>query len=100
MPNLYFWEPENQTHGILHAVLPWDECDRVINRALATRLGDEFPSRTNNGNTHGTLAILYVRSEEANEQWTAGFYRIDSDVTEIRNGLSAAKESRPTPVRK
>jgi|ERR1700723_147871 hypothetical protein len=100
MPNLYFWEPENQTHGILHAVLPWDECDRVINRSLATRLGDEFPSRSSNGSSHGTLAILYVRSEEANDQWSAGFYRIDADVTEIRNGLSAVNEPQPTPVRK
>jgi hypothetical protein len=100
MPNLYFWEPENQTHGILHAVLPWDECDRVINRSLATRLWDEFPSRSSNGSSHGTLAILYVRTEEANDQWSAGFYRIDADVTEIRNGLSTAKEPQPTPVRK
>jgi hypothetical protein len=100
MPNLYFWEPENQTHGILHAVLPWDDCDRVINRSLATRLGDEFPTRPNNGSAHGTLAILYVRSEEANEQWSAGFYRIDADVTEIRKGLSTVDEPQPTPVRK
>jgi hypothetical protein len=41
-----------------------------------------------------------VRTEEANDQWSAGFYRIDADVTEIRNGLSTAKEPQPTPVRK
>jgi hypothetical protein len=100
MPNLYFWEPENQTHGILHAVLPWDECNRVIDRALATRLGDEFPSRPNKWSAHPTLVILYVRSEEANQEWTSGFYRIDADVHEIRRGLSTVKESLPSPVRR
>ena len=95
MPNLYFWEPENQSHGILHAVLPWEDCDRVVDRASAIRLGDEFPTESINGNSHATVAILYVRPEEANEEWLAGFYRLDADVTEIRERFGTLKESRP-----
>jgi hypothetical protein len=100
MPNLYFWEPEMQNHGILQAVLPWEDCERVIDRASAIRLGDEFPSRPIHGCAHATLAILYVHPEEANENWFAGFYHIDADVMEIHDGLVTLKESRPRAVQR
>jgi hypothetical protein len=90
MPNLYFWEPEKQNHGILQAVLPWEDCDRVVARASAIRLGDEFPTESPDRASHAAVVILYVRPEEANEKWFPGFYRIDSDVTEIREALVAA----------
>jgi hypothetical protein len=87
MPNLYFWEPESQTHAILQAVLPWEVCERVVNRKLATRMGDEFPTESPNDPTRDSVVILYVRPEEANDNWFPGFYHIDLDVTEIREAL-------------
>jgi hypothetical protein len=87
MPNLYFWEPESRSHGILQAVLPWDVCQRVVNRKLATHIGDEFPTGSPNGAGREALVILYVRPEEANDNWFPGFYRIDSNVMEIRKAL-------------
>jgi hypothetical protein len=95
VPNLYFWEPENQNHGILHAVMPWEDCDHVVDRASAIHVGNEFPTRSIKGSGHATLAILYVHPEEANEEWPAGFYRIDRYVTEIHERLNTLKESRP-----
>jgi hypothetical protein len=90
MPNLYFWEPEKQNHGILQAVLPWEDCERGVNRKSATRIGDEFPTESPNGTSQAVVVILYVRPEEANEKWFPGFYRIDSDVAEIREALVVA----------
>ena len=94
MPNLYFWEPEKQNHGILQAVLPWEASDRVVDRALAIRLGDEFPIELLSG-AGCAVVILYVRPEEANEDWIAGFYRIDADLT----GIHAAPRDPPKKPR-
>jgi hypothetical protein len=91
MPNLYFWEPGNQNHGILHAVLAWDECDRVLDCMSATRLGAEFPTGSMNVGGSAQVAILYVRPDEANQVWVAGFYRIDADATKIHEALGTLK---------
>jgi len=87
MPHLYFCEPDNQSHGTLRAVLSWEECDHVVDRASAIRLGDEFPVGSINANGQTTVAVLYVRPEEANEKWFAGFYRMNVEVTEITKTL-------------
>jgi hypothetical protein len=87
MPNLYFWEPETQSHGILHAVLAWDECDRVLDCASAIPLGPEFPTGSMNVGSSATVAVLYVHPDEANKVWVAGFYRIDADATKIHEAL-------------
>jgi hypothetical protein len=83
MPNLYFWEPDNPSHWILRAVLSCEDCDRVVDRASAIHLGGKFPGGSMNRRGHGTVAILYVHPDEANVEWLAGYYRIDTDVTEI-----------------
>jgi hypothetical protein len=93
MPNVYFWEPEIQNHGILHAVLSWDECDRVLDCATATHLGADFSSGSINLCGSATVAILYVRPEEANDVWTAGFYRIDADPMVIRERIRVFKKT-------
>ena len=72
---------------MLRAVLSWEDCNRVVNYGSAMHLGDEFPSGTINGSGRSTVAILYVRPEEASEKWGAGFYRIDTDVMEIDEAL-------------
>jgi hypothetical protein len=92
MPYLYFWEPESQNHGILQAVLPWEDCDRVFDRASAIRLGDEFPKGPINRYGQATVVIFYVLPEEANEKWLAGFYHLDADVTEIREAFVDAPQ--------
>lgn len=93
MPNVYFWDPEIQNHGILHAVLAWDECDRVLDCASATHLGAEFPTGSINLGGSATVAILYVRPDEASEVWVAGFYRIDADVPKIREAIETLKRT-------
>ena len=95
MPNLYFCESEDQSRGMLRAVLSWEDCNRVVNYGSAIHLGDEFPSGSINGSCRSTVAILYVRPEEANEEWGAGFYRIDADVTEIDKALEAVTAQLP-----
>ena len=71
---------------MLRAVLSWEDCNRVVNYGSAIHLGDEFPSGPLKGSWRSTVAILYVGPEEASEEWGAGFYRIDLDVTEIAEG--------------
>ncbi len=95
MPNLYFCESENQSRGMLRAVLSWEDCNRVVNYGSAIHLGDEFPCGTINGSCRSTVAILYVRPEEASEKWGAGFYRIDTDVMEIDEALQMVTGSLP-----
>jgi hypothetical protein len=95
MPNLYFCESENQSRGMLRAVLSWEDCNRVVNYGSAIHLGDEFPRGSINGSCRSTVAILYVRSEEASEKWGAGFYRIDTDVMEIDEALQMVTGSLP-----
>ena len=87
MPKLYFWEPENQSHGILRAVLPWEDCDHVVDSVSAIHVGNEFPRRSINRSGQTTVAILYVCPEEANERWFAGFYLLKKDVTDINEAL-------------
>lgn len=91
MPNLYFCEPENHSHRTLRAVLSWEECDRLVDRASAVHLGDDFPLGSVHGTNESTIAILYVCPEEANEKWLAGVYRIDADVTELNQALGTLK---------
>jgi hypothetical protein len=98
MPKLYFWQPGNQSHGILQAVLPWKDCDRLVDRASALPVGDEFPTDSRNWNGQPTVAILHVHPEEANEKWIAGFYLLDMDIVEIHEGLRALKRSPPSSV--
>jgi hypothetical protein len=95
MPNLYFCESENQNHGMLRAVLPWDACNRMVKQESAIYLGDEFPSKSIEGACGSTVAILYVLPEEASEQWPAGFYRLDTDVLEIDTALQTAHAQLP-----
>jgi hypothetical protein len=95
MPNLYFCESENQSHGMLRAVLPWDTCNRMVKQESAIYLGVEFPSRSIEGACRPTVAILHVLPEEASEQWPAGFYRLDADVLEIDTALQTTDARLP-----
>lgn len=85
MPNIYFWEPRHQSHGTLQAVLPWDHCERVIGPASATHLGAQFP--TDSVNDSGTLVILYVRPDEASDQWLSGF-RLNTDAATVHDAIN------------
>ncbi|MGO9516515.1 MAG: hypothetical protein ACLPND_05670 [Candidatus Korobacteraceae bacterium] len=87
MPNLYFCESEDQSRGMLRAVLSLEDCNRVVNYVSAIHLGDEFPSGPINDSCRSMVAILHVRPEEASAEWGAGFYRIDADVTQIAEAL-------------
>ncbi|MGB2675896.1 MAG: hypothetical protein WAN12_02285 [Candidatus Acidiferrum sp.] len=61
MPNLYFCESQDQSPGMLRALLSWDDCNRVVNHGSAIYLGDEFPSGPTNGSCRSPVAILYLR---------------------------------------
>jgi len=91
MPDLYFLEPENHSHSTLRAVLSWEECDRLVDRTSAVRLGAEFPAGSINESNQSTIAILYVPPEEANEEWLTGVYRIEADVTDLNQTLGTLK---------
>jgi len=72
---------------MLRAVLSTNECERVVSQHSLTYVGEQFPSF---GNGHGPaddFAVISFRPDETTAQWRPGYYRLDSDLTEINEAL-------------
>ena len=82
---------------MLRAVLPWDECDRVMDLDSATYVGTQFPNGSIGPSRASEVAILCVLPEESNEDWCAGYYRFDTSVMEINEALKTLAEVPRTP---
>ncbi len=97
MPKLYFCRSDNQSQGMLRAVLSWDECIRVMDLDSAIYVGTQFPSGSIGPNRASEVAILRVLPEESNEDWYAGYYRFDTSVMEMNEALQTLGEAPRTP---
>lgn len=87
MPNLYFCQPHAKNQGMLRAVLSLNECERVVSKHTVTFFGEKFPSLTE-GNTEGEdFAVLRFAAEETAGKWQPGFYRLESDLSELNEML-------------
>ncbi len=89
MPNLYFCQPHAKNQGMLRAVLSVKECDRVVSQHPATYVGEQFPKLMNGAEAANDFAILSFRPEETTSKWRSGYYRVDSDLTELNEVLLA-----------
>lgn len=87
MPNLYFCQPHAKNQGMLRAVLSVNECERVVNGHPATYVGERFPDLGSERDGASDFAVLSVRMDEKTSTWRPGFYRLDSDLTQLNEAL-------------
>jgi hypothetical protein len=87
MPNLYFCQPHAKNQGMLRAVLSLNECERVISKHAITFFGEDFPSLSDSKTGGGDFAVLRFAAEEKTGQWRPGFYRVESDLSELNDVL-------------
>jgi hypothetical protein len=89
MPNLYFCQPHAKNQGMLRAVLSLNECDRVVSQHPATYVGEQFPEVVNGQVEANDFAILSFRADETTTTWRTGYYRLDSDLTQLNEAILA-----------
>jgi hypothetical protein len=89
MPNLYFCQPHAKNQGMLRAVLSVKECDRVVSQHPAKYVGESFPALANGHDSPNDFAVLSVRADETTAVWRPGYYRLDSDLTQLNEALLA-----------
>ena len=89
MPTLYFCQPHAKNQGMLRAVLSIHECERVVSQHPATFVGDQFPKLGNGQEGANDFAVLNVSGDETPAGWRPGYYRLDSDLTQLNESLLA-----------
>ena len=72
---------------MLRAILSFQECQRLVNRRPITYLGAQFPKVADNSRGTGDFAVLGFTPEETKDDWRAGYYRLDSDLSEVNEVL-------------
>ena len=72
---------------MLRAVLSVNECERVISQHSATYVGEQFPLLVNGQGTANDFAVISFRPEETTPAWRPGYYRLDSDLTQLNEAL-------------
>lgn len=87
MPNIYFCQPHAKNQGMLRAVLSIKECERVVSNYPATYVGEQFPSLVNGQEQANDFAVLSFGPEETTSDWRPGYYRLDSDLTQLNEVL-------------
>ena len=89
MPTLYFCQPHAKNQGMLRAVLSIKECERVVSQHPATYVGDQFPKLGSEQGGANDFAVLNITGDETPEGWRPGYYRLDSDLTQLNESLLA-----------
>jgi hypothetical protein len=74
---------------MLRAVLSVIECERVVSQHPATYVGDQFPKLGNGQEAANDFAVLNVPLDETPAGWRPGYYRLDSDLTQLNESLLA-----------
>jgi hypothetical protein len=74
---------------MLRAVLSVNECDRVVSKHPAIYVGESFPAVANGQGAAKDFAVLSIRPDETSEVWRPGYYRLDSDLTQLNEALLA-----------
>jgi hypothetical protein len=74
---------------MLRAVLSVNECERVVSEHPATYVGDQFPTLANEQGSASDFAVLNVTDDETPAGWRPGYYRLDSDLTQLNESLLA-----------
>lgn len=72
---------------MLRAVLSVQECERVVSPKQVTYVGEHFPPVA--GAAKNDFAVISFRPEETSPSWRPGYYRLDSDLSQINASLLA-----------
>jgi hypothetical protein len=72
---------------MLRAVLSVNECERVVRQHPATYVGDQFPRLANEQAAANDFAVLNVTPGETPAGLRPGYYRLDSDLTQLNESL-------------
>ena len=74
---------------MLRAVLSINECERVVSQHPATYVGKQFPKLGNEQEAANDFAVLNITCDETPAGWRPGYYRLDSDLTQLNESLLA-----------
>jgi len=74
---------------MLRAVLSTNECERVVSQHPAPYVGDQFPKLGNEQGAANDFAVLNIACDETPAGWRPGYYRLDSDLTQLNESLLA-----------
>ncbi len=74
---------------MLRAVLSTNECERVVSQHPATYVGDQFPKLGNEQEAASDFAVINITLDETPAGWRPGYYRLDSDLTQLNESLLA-----------
>jgi len=85
MPNIYYCQSGKRGWGMLRAVLSLEEGKSLLKLHAPQYVGQEFP--TSAPDPAADFAILRIFDEEPNQEWRAGFYRFDADLTRFEASL-------------
>lgn len=72
---------------MLRAVLSVNECDRVVSQHPATYVGEQFPSVAGDRGSTNDFAVISFQPEETTSVWRSGYYRVDSDLTQLNEAI-------------
>jgi hypothetical protein len=87
MPNIYYCQPINRGSGILRAVLSSEEGRSLLKQHSFHYAGPQFPTTAQD--RAADFAVLRILDEERDEEWRAGFYRLDADIMRIEEAIQA-----------
>lgn len=86
MANLYYSQSVN-CQGTPRAVLSSNEARCLLNGLPAQYVGQQFPATSQEPGPD--FALLRIFEEEMNEEWRAGFYRFEDDLTQMEEAVQA-----------
>jgi hypothetical protein len=72
---------------MLRAVLSITECERVVLQHPATYVGEKFPAVADDQGATDDFAVISFRPEETTSAWRPGYYRLDSNLTQLNEAL-------------
>jgi|SRR5689334_22508906 len=95
MPNMYYCSLAH--HGMLRAVLSWEESRNLLKLYSVQYAGLQFPTMTQD--RASDFAVLRILDEEGNDKWQVGFYSFDGDILQIEEWVQTCFRDRiPSPV--
>ena len=87
VPKVYFYQPRSGNHGVLRAVLSWEEANQVVSIRRCSYMGDRFRDSSDHTDRSQDFAVLSIEENESNQEWQSGFYRVDASLSKLNEAL-------------
>ena len=79
-----FYQKCAGNHGVLRAVLSWEQANQVVSICSCFYMGDRF--RDSPDRFHD-FAVLSIEEDASNQKWQTGFYRVNASLSELNEAL-------------